>query len=668
MFIGDGLSDIGHEILHVCDKSGKGKSRVAFMSKDSLESGISILDRAFNFAWLFVRVRLFKPDVIYVHQLNNWMWVRLSRALPKVPRVYDAHTSVFYEHQNFGADEEGQQITFDREKSAVIESDLVITVSSETSKILSEIYNKPESKLHIVKNATQIIPIRKILSPKNERFICTSVLPIDGFPSNDMALEMLLDIAAEVESEDSSILFVVIGGGTKPLPKSGNVLYTGFIEDFEDEILKSDICLATYPDGAVCGGVRNKICDFLALGQAIVSTPEGMRGFDDCHPQVDYFKAINQAEFVSAILHLSKNREELEQFRINALSRGNTYQWSERAKEVESIFQSLNGVVADLLSSDQNNVAEPFFSIITPTYNRASFLGEMIVSVQAQTFSDYEHIIVDDGSEDNSEGLVKEYANEDQRIIYIKQQNKGRSIARNVGITAARGRFICFLDSDDLWLPDHLGTLRKAAVSLKQDTMLHTGLIWFYENGIKEHKVKYSDRNKFNSDVEYVIANQFAPDSVCVSRKILYKYQFNPALFINEDVELWARITSEFPVLPVSGYTAKLRVHSGNTDKQSRDSILHLIYVFSSLLNNPLVNEKLSVNFIRNKQRGLKELLIRHYQSTGQRTQLIRELLFFLIQFPEAPRNSAKLVTLIYNLPGGSLLKSLITSIKSLKG
>ena len=341
MFIGNGLADLGHDILHVCEKSGKGKSRVAFMNKDPLETGISIIDRAFNFAWLFIKVRLFSPDVIYVHQLNNWLWVRLSRALPKVPMVYDAHTSVYYEHQNFGADEKGQQITFAREKSAILESDLVITVSFETRTILSEIYNQPESKFHIVKNATQLIPIQKIPRPSNERFICTSVLPIDGFPSNDMALAMLLDIAAEVELKDPKILFVVIGGGTKPSPKSSNVLYTGFIDDFEGEILKSDICLATYPKGAVCGGVRNKVCDFLALGQAIISTPEGMRGFDDCRPSVDYIEAINEAAFVKSIILLSQKPNELQELRTQALARGHKYQWSERATEVASILESI---------------------------------------------------------------------------------------------------------------------------------------------------------------------------------------------------------------------------------------------------------------------------------------------------------------------------------------
>ncbi|MFT6760420.1 MAG: glycosyltransferase involved in cell wall biosynthesis, partial [Psychroserpens sp.] len=92
-------------------------------------------------------------------------------------------------------------------------------------------------------------------------------------------------------------------------------------------------------------------------------------------------------------------------------------------------------------------VREPFFSVVTPTFNRGQFLGKAIESVQAQTISDYEHIIVDDGSVDNTEELVKEYSLADSRIIYIKQKNRGRSIARNIGMKRAQGDYVCFLDS-----------------------------------------------------------------------------------------------------------------------------------------------------------------------------------------------------------------------------
>jgi len=89
----------------------------------------------------------------------------------------------------------------------------------------------------------------------------------------------------------------------------------------------------------------------------------------------------------------------------------------------------------------------PFFSIIIPTYNRASMIPKAIESVLQQTFVEWELIIIDDGSIDNTAEIVKTYT--DSRIKYIWQENQERSVARNKGISIAKGRYICFLDSDN---------------------------------------------------------------------------------------------------------------------------------------------------------------------------------------------------------------------------
>lgn len=98
-------------------------------------------------------------------------------------------------------------------------------------------------------------------------------------------------------------------------------------------------------------------------------------------------------------------------------------------------------------------------SIITPMYKGAAFVGETIESVQAQSYRDWEMIIVDDCSPDNGAGIavVKRYAAQDARIILIEsKENKGSSGARNIALRAAKGRYIAFLDSDDLWHSDFL--------------------------------------------------------------------------------------------------------------------------------------------------------------------------------------------------------------------
>ncbi len=112
----------------------------------------------------------------------------------------------------------------------------------------------------------------------------------------------------------------------------------------------------------------------------------------------------------------------------------------------------------DVMES-QSTVTEerPFLvSVVMPTYNRRNYIRESLDSVLAQDFSDYEVIVVDDGSTDGTEEEVRPY---EGRIRYIRQENRGAGAARNVGIRKARGKYIAFMDSDDLSRPYHLKCL-----------------------------------------------------------------------------------------------------------------------------------------------------------------------------------------------------------------
>ena len=96
-------------------------------------------------------------------------------------------------------------------------------------------------------------------------------------------------------------------------------------------------------------------------------------------------------------------------------------------------------------------------SIITPNWNCAKFIGETIKSVQAQTYQNWEMIIVDDCSTDNSEKVVEPYMKEDKRIKFLRnEKNSGAAVSRNYAMREARGKWIAFLDSDDLWVPEKL--------------------------------------------------------------------------------------------------------------------------------------------------------------------------------------------------------------------
>lgn len=101
---------------------------------------------------------------------------------------------------------------------------------------------------------------------------------------------------------------------------------------------------------------------------------------------------------------------------------------------------------------------QPSVSVITPCYNSESYISDTIKSVQSQTFQNWEMIIVDDCSTDNSAKIIKSYVSKDSRIKYIKTCNASGSptLPRNIAIKQAKGRYIAFLDSDDIWLPNKL--------------------------------------------------------------------------------------------------------------------------------------------------------------------------------------------------------------------
>lgn len=100
---------------------------------------------------------------------------------------------------------------------------------------------------------------------------------------------------------------------------------------------------------------------------------------------------------------------------------------------------------------------EPLVSIITPAYNAARFIGETIESVLAQTYKNWEMIIVDDCSTDDTREIVQSYQEKDSRIkLFTLDKNSGSGVARNKAMDEAKGRFIAFLDSDDLWYPEKL--------------------------------------------------------------------------------------------------------------------------------------------------------------------------------------------------------------------
>ena len=145
-------------------------------------------------------------------------------------------------------------------------------------------------------------------------------------------------------------------------------------------------------------------------------------------------------------------------------------------------------------------------SIITPSYNSAKFIAETIQSVQNQTYSNWEMIIVDDGSSDETERVVLSIIQNDRRIQFHKlSQNSGPAVARNIGIEKASGDYMTFIDADDIWFPtfieNNIKTIQETGIPFVFSSYKRANvqLEFVYSDFIVPHKVSYTDILKSNS-------------------------------------------------------------------------------------------------------------------------------------------------------------------------
>jgi len=188
---------------------------------------------------------------------------------------------------------------------------------------------------------------------------------------------------------------------------------------------------------------------------------------------------------------------------------------------------------------------KPVLTIIIPTFNRADFLKESIQSVLSQTFTDFELIVVDDGSTDLTGEVVREFP----QVRYVPcPVNSGVSHARNLGIGLARGRYICFLDSDDSWIKNKLETQIRWMEAHADCQVCYTDEIWIRKgvrvNPMNKHRKCSGDI--FPHSLPLCIVS---PSSVLMRAELFDEVgTFDEDLPVCEDYDLWLRISLKYPV------------------------------------------------------------------------------------------------------------------------
>ena len=186
----------------------------------------------------------------------------------------------------------------------------------------------------------------------------------------------------------------------------------------------------------------------------------------------------------------------------------------------------------------------PSVSVIIPAYNTADYIGETLESVLAQSFSDFEVIVINDGSPD-TERLEKSIAPFESRIIYLKRDNGGPSAARNTGLRQAQGEYVAFLDSDDIWFTDYLWSQMQVLRQNPGLDLVYTDILLFGDSPFAGKSYMELHSPKGPATFESVLVEDCKiPTSGTVARRqtLIDAGLFDERFVRSEDYDLWLRV------------------------------------------------------------------------------------------------------------------------------
>lgn len=274
-------------------------------------------------------------------------------------------------------------------------------------------------------------------------------------------------------------------------------------------------------------------------------------------------------------------------------------------------------------------------SVIVPTYNRAHMVTETIDSILAQTFKDFELIVVDNESTDNTEEAIKSYA--DERIRYFKHRNNGVvAVNRNYGIGKAQGQYIAFCDDDDLWLPEKLERQLPEFEKDNQIGLVCTNSIIFDRHGEHGEMIKAKLKDSDFTLESLIWGNPVIGSSALVKRQVVDDVGMmdeSPEIFTSEDYELWLRIAKRYKIKYIDLPLIKYRTHAGAYGRKlspkgaERDKV-----IFRKLLNKGIIESDLYQKRINKLNRQILILKILRYRWVIKCASLLMQVFRLIVK------------------------------------
>lgn len=234
----------------------------------------------------------------------------------------------------------------------------------------------------------------------------------------------------------------------------------------------------------------------------------------------------------------------------------------------------------------------PRISVVIPTYNRANYILQALESVFAQTYKDYEVVVIDDGSTDGTQALLKPLIDNGTIRCY---QNPGRGVsaARNFGVENANGKHLAFLDSDDLFLPAKLEKQIALIEQRPEIGMVHSHYAKFNDAG---EDLGLRDTSRYQGAIYPGLLNQWdilmAPSCTLIPKTVFEEVGgYDEAMRWAEDLDLWRRIAQRYPLDLVPEVLTRVRVHSDNASKHRIQALSDFQrYIDKALADDPALD------------------------------------------------------------------------------
>ena len=217
----------------------------------------------------------------------------------------------------------------------------------------------------------------------------------------------------------------------------------------------------------------------------------------------------------------------------------------------------------------------PKVSVLMPVYNAEKYLSFAIESIITQTYTDWELVLINDGSTDKSEKIALSYA--DDRIRYYKnEENKGLIYTRNRMIELAKGEYLAFLDSDDLSLPLRLS---KQVAFLDNNPAYALCGTWSKMIDGENREIKKINISVSDDEIKcsLLFANAFVQSSIMIRRQVLAANPYDKNYPLAEDYELWSRLSHSYKLKNIPEHLTLYRWHGNNISKERKEHLNHLV-------------------------------------------------------------------------------------------